>query len=285
MSTTYAEIAHVDAAQKRALLEQLLRAKSRRPKLFPLSFAQQRLWFLDKLQPNSAAYNVPTVVRLSGAIDLEPFHKALDLVVERHESLRTTFEGNEDSPAQRINPPSSVRMQVIDLAHFPPAEQKTEADRIVSEEIRKPFDLGEDLMIRPTLIRLAPAEHILVLVTHHAASDEWSLRILFREWAAYYSGIREGKEVKLPDLAIQYADFAQGQRDWLKSDDYKKQLEYWSARLQSPPVLQLPTDRPRPATQTRRRSPASDLPTPMTSAVQPRSPTRSSVARTSSRTV
>jgi amino acid adenylation domain-containing protein len=250
MSTTYAEIAHLDAAQKRALLEQLLREKARKPKLFPLSFAQQRLWFLDKFQPNSAAYNVPTVVRLTGSFDLDPFQKALDLVVVRHESLRTTFEGNDDSPAQRINPPSSVNMQVIDLAHLPPPEQKTESDRIISEEIARPFDLSKDLMIRTTLIRLAPAEHILVLVTHHVASDEWSLRILFSEWAAYYAGIREGKQAALPELPIQYADFAQWQRDWLGSDDYKKQLEYWSGQLQSAPVLQLPTDRPRPTTQT-----------------------------------
>src|SRR5687768_18236675 len=145
MSTTYAEIAHLDPAQKRALLEQLLREKSRRPKLFPLSFAQQRLWFLDKLQPDSAAYNVPTVVRLRGPIDLEPFKKGLDMVVERHESLRTTFEGNDDSPAQKINPPSSVNLRFIDLTGRSASEQKAEADRITSEEIRKPFDLGNDL--------------------------------------------------------------------------------------------------------------------------------------------
>ncbi|HEX7859903.1 MAG TPA: amino acid adenylation domain-containing protein [Verrucomicrobiae bacterium] len=250
MSTTYADIAHLDAEQKRALLEQLLREKSRRPKTFPLSFAQQRLWFLDKLQPNSAAYNVPTVVRLSGPIDLEPLRQALDKVVERHESLRTTFEGNDDSPAQKINPPTPVNLQFIDLTALPEAKRKSESERITAEEIRKPFDLGNDLMIRSTLIRLAHEEHILVLVTHHVASDEWSLRILFREWAAYYTGIREGKEVALPELPIQYADFAQWQRDWLESDDYKAQLEYWSKRLQSPPVLQLPTDRPRAATQT-----------------------------------
>ena len=250
MSTTYAEIAHLDPAQKRALLEQLLREKSRRPKLFPLSFAQQRLWFLDKLQPNSAAYNVPTVVRLTGPIELDPFRKALDMVVERHESLRTTFEGNDDSPAQKINPPSAVNLQLFDLQPLPHTEQKSESDRIISEEIRKPFDLGKDLMIRATLIRIAHDDHILILVTHHVASDEWSLRILFREWAAHYTGIREGRQVTLPELPIQYADFAQWQREWLESDEYKKQLEYWSGRLQSPPVLQLPTDRAHPATQT-----------------------------------
>ena len=249
MSTTYAEIAHLDPAQKRALLEQLLREKSRRPKLFPLSFAQQRLWFLDKLQPNSAAYNVPTVVRLSGPIELDPFKKGLDLVVERHESLRTTFEGNDESPAQRINAASSVNLQVIDLTSVP-ENDRAECDRVVSEQIRKPFDLGKDLMIRATLIRRAPEEHILVLVTHHVASDEWSLRILFREWAAYYTALRDGSDAVLPELPIQYADFAQWQRDWLQSDDYKSQLEYWAKQLQSAPVLQLPTDRPRPASQT-----------------------------------
>lgn len=250
MSTTYAEIAHLDPAQKRALLEQLLREKARRPKTFPLSFAQQRLWFLDKLQPNSAAYNVPTVVRLSGPIQLEPFKQALDLVVMRHESLRTTFEGNDDSPAQKINAPSSVEFKVLDFSGLPEAERKFQTDRVTADEIRRPFDLAEDLMIRATLVRQAPDEHILILVTHHVASDEWSLRILFREWAAYYEGICEGREVTLPELPIQYADFAQWQRDWLASNEYKAQLEFWSQRLKAAPVLQLPTDRPRPAEQT-----------------------------------
>src|SRR5688500_5372505 len=135
MSTTYAEIAHLDPAQKRALLEQLLREKARRPKTFPLSFAQQRLWFLDKLQPDSASYNVPTVVRLSGVIQLDPFQQALDRVVARHESLRTTFEGNDDSPAQKINPPSSVKFKLFDLIGVTEAERKAQTDRITAEEI------------------------------------------------------------------------------------------------------------------------------------------------------
>lgn len=250
MSTKYAEIAHLSPEEKRALLEQLLREKARKPKTFPLSFAQQRLWFLDKLQPNSAAYNLPTVVRLEGPIEVEFFKRGLDLVVERHESLRTTFEGNDEAPSQRINPPRAVNMQVVDLSAVPEMERKAECDRITSEEIRRPFDLEKDLMVRATLIRLAAEEHILVLVTHHCASDEWSMQILFREWATCYKAMLEGKEAALPELPIQYADFAQWQREWLGSEEYKKQLEYWSSRLERAPVLQLPTDRPRPATQT-----------------------------------
>ncbi|HVK59269.1 MAG TPA: condensation domain-containing protein, partial [Candidatus Kapabacteria bacterium] len=169
MSTTHAEIAHLDPAQKRALLEQLLRDKTQRPKLFSLSFAQQRLWFLDKLQPNSATYNVPTVLRLTGAIQVEPFKKALDSVVERHESLRTTFEGVDDSPAQRINPPRSVNFTFVDLETLSPADKRSECDRLITAEIRKPFDLSRDLMVRSTLLRLAAEEHILILVTHHVA--------------------------------------------------------------------------------------------------------------------
>lgn len=249
MSTTYADIAHLDPAQKRALLEQLLREKARKPKLFPLSFAQQRLWFLDKLQPNSAAYNVPTVVRLRGPIQFDAFKSGLDKVVARHESLRTTFESNDDSPAQKINPPSPVNFELVDLSGVAESQRKTETDGIIAEAIRRPFDLAQDLMIRVTLVRHAQEEHILVLVTHHVASDEWSLRTLFREWAAYYAGICEGREVILPELPIQYADFAQWQRDWLASDEYKAQLEFWAQKLQSPPVLQLPTDRPRPTSQ------------------------------------
>lgn len=250
MSTTYADIAHLDPAQKRALLEQLLREKSRKPKLFPLSFAQQRLWFLDKLQPGSPAYNVPTVLRLSGPIQLEPFRKSLDAVVARHESLRTTFEGVDEAPAQKINPPSPVNLSVIELSGRLAAERQSEAGRIIEAEIGRPFNLAADLMIRATLVRLAPEEHILILVTHHIASDEWSLRTLFREWAGYYAGICEGKEVTLPELPIQYADFAQWQRDWQQSESYGEQLKFWSERLQAAPVLQLPTDQPRPPAQT-----------------------------------
>ncbi|MGZ8937893.1 MAG: non-ribosomal peptide synthetase, partial [Limisphaerales bacterium] len=250
MTNTYSEIAHLDPAQKRAVLEQLLREKARRPKTFPLSFAQQRLWFLDKLQPNSAVYNVPTVVRLSGPIQLEPFKQALDMVVARHESLRTTFQGNDDSPAQKINPPSSVEFKVLDFSGLPEAERNFQTDRVTAEEIRRPFNLAEDLMIRAALVRQASNEHILILVTHHVASDEWSLRILLREWAAYYAGICEGREVTLPELPIQYADFAQWQRNWLASDEYKAQLEYWSQQLKAAPVSQLPVDRPRPSAQT-----------------------------------
>jgi amino acid adenylation domain-containing protein len=249
MSTTYADIAHLDPAQKRALLEQVLREKARKPKLFPLSFAQQRLWFLDKLQPNSAAYNVPTVVRLAGPIQLEAFKTALDQVVARHESLRTTFEGAEDAPTQKINPPSSVNLKLIDLSGVPASERAQQSDALIHDEVQKPFDLTKDLMLRATLIRLGAEDHTLVLVAHHIASDEWSLRILFREWSEYYTSICEGRQVTLPELPIQYADFAQWQRDWLSSDEYKAQLEYWTTQLKAPPVLQLPTDRPRPTTQ------------------------------------
>src|SRR5687768_11521330 len=139
MSTTYAEIAHLDPAQKRVLLEQLLREKARRPKTFPLSFAQQRLWFLDKLQPNSAAYNVPTVVRLTGQIQVQAFQEALDKVVARHESLRTTFEGNDDAPAQKINPPGSANLKLTDLTSVPGSEREKQKDALILEEILKPF--------------------------------------------------------------------------------------------------------------------------------------------------
>jgi amino acid adenylation domain-containing protein len=221
-----------------------------RPKKCPLSFAQQRLWFLDKLNPNSAAYSVPSVLRLKGPLQLDPFRKALNAVAARHESLRTTFESADDAPNQKVNPPAEVDLQLFDLSQLDQTGQRAECEKIISAEIRRPFNLATDLMIRAALVKLAPGEHILVLVAHHIASDEWSLGVLFSEWAAHYSSFTANRKAMLPELPMQYCEFAQRQREWLQSEGYQQQLDYWREQLKVPPVLDLPTDRPRPATQT-----------------------------------
>jgi amino acid adenylation domain-containing protein len=249
MTTTHSEAAQLSPEQKRALRDQSFREKGRKEDVFPLSFAQRRLWFLDHLQPGSAAYNVPTVVRLSGPIQLEALRKGLSAAVARHEALRATFSRGGDEPVQRIMPAEDVPCALVDLSRMVAAKRGAEADRMITEEIRKPFDLTKDLMLRATLVRLAPEEHILILVTHHIASDEWSLRIFFGEWSDYYSGFCQGRTVTLPELPLRYVEFARWQRDWAQSDEYQEQLGYWRERLKSPPVLQLPFDHARPAAQ------------------------------------
>src|SRR5688572_4507151 len=181
MTTTCSKAPNRDPDPVRALSDRIPVGKRKRPDVFPLSFAQRRLWFLDKLQPGSAAYNVPTVVRLAGPIQLDAFRKGLSAVVRRHDALRAVFLNGNDEPVQKITPPGDVRLDLVDLSQAPEISRKTEADKIISKEIRRPFDLATDLMIRATLIRLKADEHILILVTHHIASDEWCLRILFRE--------------------------------------------------------------------------------------------------------
>src|SRR5688572_33064958 len=153
MTTTYSDVAHLNPEQKRALLEQPLREKARKADVFPLSFAQRRLWFLDKLQPGTAAYNVPTVVRLKGAIHLDAFRKGLNAAVARHDALRATFSAGGDEPVQKITASADVSLRLIDLTEREPSQRQTEADRIIGEEVRKPFALTTDPMIRATLVR------------------------------------------------------------------------------------------------------------------------------------
>lgn len=248
MTNTASEIPMADLEQKRGAPDQVERSKKN--EVFPLSFAQRRLWFLDKLQPGSAVYNVPTVLRLSGPIEWEAFRKGLRAVIARHEALRATFSGGTEEPVQKITPPAEVPLELVDLSAVPAGKREREAERIAGEQVRKPFDLEKDGLIRAMLIRLQPEEHILALVIHHIASDEWSLRILFHEWAECYAGFRAGREPALPALPARYVDFAQWQRDWIGSDGYVEELAYWREKLKASPVLQLPADHARAAGQT-----------------------------------
>ena len=251
MSNRFEQSPDLSPEKKRALLERILREKAAQAKSVPLSFAQQRLWFLDKLEPNSATYNVPTVLKLEGEIDRDALQRSLDAILARHEALRTTFPAQDGAPSERVEKPRQVELAFIDLSRLDDATREKEAERLMIEEARRPFDLAEDLMVRGTLIHTGSEEHLLVLVAHHIASDEWSLRVLFREWGELYSAFRQGRAPNLPDLSIQYSDFAQWQREWVQSAEFKRQMEYWGGKLKAPlPVLQLPTDHTRPSTQT-----------------------------------
>ncbi|MDX1952414.1 MAG: condensation domain-containing protein, partial [Verrucomicrobiota bacterium] len=246
MTIGYHDIADLPADKKRELLEKLLKEKNSQPPALPLSFAQQRLWFLDRLQPNSPVYNVPTIVRVQGKLVLPALQYALSKVVERHEVLRTVFHAADDFPTQRILEPVEVPLPLIDLETFSASEKERAARNEILKAARTPFDLSADLMLRATVVRLSEQEHLLLLVTHHIASDEWSLKILFREVAVFYSSFLHGEEPLLPPLEIQYADFALWQRETMQGKALETQLEWWRKRLSGRlPLLELPLDRPR----------------------------------------
>jgi amino acid adenylation domain-containing protein len=216
----------------------------------PLSFAQQRLWFLSQLEPESPAYNELNVLRLSGILNLDAFKRALRQIVARHEVLRTTVVPIDGNPCQVIAQDRDVDLPVIDLQFVPKTDRDSEAQRLILETRRKRFDLSRDLMLRVLLLQIAEQEHIFVVVKHHIASDAWSTAIFWRELTAFYRAFVSGQPCSLAELSIQYADYAAWQRQWLQGEVLDRQLSYWKKQLEGiPGVLNLPTDRPRPAVQ------------------------------------
>ncbi|HEX6373983.1 MAG TPA: amino acid adenylation domain-containing protein [Longimicrobium sp.] len=224
-----------------------------RTEALPLSFAQERLWFLDRLQPESAFYNVSAAPRLSGVLDADALRRALGEVVRRHESLRTTFREVSGAPVQVIAPFAGLAVATGDLSHLPQAEREAEAKRLATEDARRPFDLEAGPLFRASLLRLGAEDHVLLLCMHHVVSDGWSLGILFRELSALYEAYRQGQASPLPELPVQYADFAVWQREHLRGAVLDRKLAYWRATLAgAPALLELPADKPRPAVQTYR---------------------------------
>jgi amino acid adenylation domain-containing protein len=218
---------------------------------YPLSFAQQRLWFLAHLEPSSPVYNIPAAFRLVGSLNVVALEQSLNEIVRRHEALRTSFAAVDGQPIQIIAATLSLTVPVVDLSCMAEDERESEALRLASEEARQPFDLSQLPLLRVRLLRLSEAEHILLLTMHHIVSDGWSLRILFRELSALYRTFSQGKRSPLADLPIQYADFAVWQREWLQGQILENQLTYWKQQLnQLLPALELPTDWARPAAQT-----------------------------------
>ncbi|MFL5542922.1 MAG: amino acid adenylation domain-containing protein, partial [Longimicrobiaceae bacterium] len=219
----------------------------------PLSFAQERLWFLDRLQPGSGFYNIPVALRLSGALDVEALERALGEVVRRHEALRTTFEEQGGGPVQVIAPADGFRLAVDDLSPLEEAEREAEVRRRATADAVRPFDLAAGPLFRAALLRLDSEDHVLLLCMHHIVGDGWSLEVLFRELSALYEAFRDGRESPLPGLPVQYADYAVWQREQLRGEVLEGELAYWRQRLAgAPALLELPTDHPRPAAQTYR---------------------------------
>ncbi|HEX8354800.1 MAG TPA: amino acid adenylation domain-containing protein, partial [Pyrinomonadaceae bacterium] len=217
----------------------------------PLSFAQQRLWFLDQLEGGGVAYNIPVAVRLLGELDAAALSAALGEVVRRHEVLRTTFSAGEGQPAQVVAPASEVPLPSLDLTALPAARREAEASRLAALEARRPFDLARGPLLRATLLRLGEREHVALLNTHHIVSDGWSRGVLVGELGKLYDAFSRREPSPLAELPIQYADYAVWQREWLQGDVLEEQLSYWKGRLEGlPAVIDLPTDRPRPPVQT-----------------------------------
>jgi len=238
--------------EKRALLAQLLREKARGPKSFPLSFAQQRMWFLDQLEPGGAKNIVGTAVRLSGQLNLGALEHSLNEIIRRHETLRTTFAVTEGEPVQVIAPAANLALTLVNLSALTREEQEAEALRLSLEDAQCHFDLSAGPLLRASLLELNEQEHVLLLSMHHIVADGWSMNIFVRELSVLYRAYSSGEESPLPELPIQYADYAQWQRSWLQGEVLDQQLSYWKEQLADVPVLELPTDRPRPAVQSNR---------------------------------
>jgi amino acid adenylation domain-containing protein len=248
---------------KRALLELRLQQTGASVKREPIikpranrgwaraSFAQQRLWFLDQLEPGQASYNVPRAMHLRGALNVKALQATLAEIVRRHEVFRTHFSDVDGDLRQITRDEVEIPLTVIDLARVPEAERETHAAQLAKEEAARPFNLNTGPVIRTTLLRLSDEEHILLLTTHHIVSDAWSSAILFRELGELYEAFANGTATTLAPLTVQYADFAEWQRDWLQGETLEEQLSYWKQQLEGVTgVLALPLDYPRPAAPT-----------------------------------
>ncbi|HEY0781022.1 MAG TPA: condensation domain-containing protein, partial [Thermoanaerobaculia bacterium] len=243
--------------QKKSAGRQSIRPSPRRQsgEPFPLSFSQQRLWFLDQIDPDNLAYNLTNSLRLSGRLEVASLRRAFSEIVRRHESLRTVFELFEGEPVQRVLPASDERFQLpeLDLSALPDAVRERELVRLVALTSALPFDVQRGPHLRVFLVRLTAQEHALLIAMHHIASDGWSVGLVVRETTQLYSEFVEGRPSPLPPLELQYADWSDWQREHLSGAVLEEQLQFWKERLATaPPLLPLATDRPRPPVQTSR---------------------------------
>jgi hypothetical protein len=245
---TVAELAERIATMQQTVLRQPAGpiAGATREGPLPLSFAQQRLWFLDQLAPGSPFYNIAAAVQLHGLLDVAALDYGLSALVQRHETLRTTFELHEEQPVQVIAPALPLPLPCIDLQDCTPAQQEQQVRELAEAAAQQPFDLSRGPLIRATILRLAPHEHVLLLTLHHIIADGWSIGVLVREIAASYLAHSSGQPAQLAPLPLQYADYAIWQRQWVGSGAAAAQLAYWKAQLAGPlPAHELPIAQPR----------------------------------------
>jgi hypothetical protein len=246
---------------KRELVLQKLKKQQQSPfftlvsreQYLPLSFAQQRLWFLDQLEGENGVYNVPFFLQLQGFVNIVALEEAIREIVQRHEVLRTSFCVVDESPIQVIHAHPQLTMQVLDWRQLTEENQLSKAQHLATEELQQPFDLSNPPLLRVKLLQLSDESHILLLVIHHIVCDGWSMNIFRRELFSLYTSFCTKEPSPLTELPLQYADFAHWQRQWLQGKVLETQLNYWQKQLAGvPPLLELPTDKPRPSLQTYR---------------------------------
>ncbi|WDD36956.1 amino acid adenylation domain-containing protein (plasmid) [Nostoc sp. UHCC 0926] len=222
-----------------------------RSKNLPLSFAQQRLWFLAQLEPNSPFYNIPAAVRLQGQLNLEALQQSFNEILRRHEALRTNFQTIEGQPVAVISPATPLPLPLLDISELPSSQQQGEVRQLTYFEAQQPFNLNSDFLLRVKLLRLGEQEHIVLLTMHHIASDGWSTGIVVDELVAFYQAFCDQQPSPLAELPIQYVDFAAWQRQWLQAEVLQSHISYWCKQLEgAPSILKLPTDYVRPAIMT-----------------------------------
>lgn len=250
MSNIGKTITDLSPKEQRELLAQLLRRKASKPKYAPLSFAQERMWFFNQLHPESPFYNVFGAARLSGSLDIAVLERSLREIEHRHESLRTTFRMIDGQPMQVIAPIAMLKLPIVHLCGLPEGDREAEVKRLMVEESQRPCDLQWGPLHRFALIVISKAECLLLFTRHHIIFDKWSMGVFLQELKALYEAFSKGKSCSLPELSVQYSDFALWQRQWLQGENLEKLLDYWKQRLAgAPPLLELPTDRPRPKVQ------------------------------------
>src|SRR5262245_25033806 len=267
--------------EKRALLARRLKERAAPPvrerpilrrgmQTAPLSFTQELLWLVDQLSPDQVNYNVPRIMRLRGPLNVAAMEQTLAAIVQRHEVLRTSIVVVDGSPVQQVRPAAPVAIRVFDLSGEPDGEREARAISLVTELIQRPFNLAQDDLLRPTAIRLQADEHILLIESHHIASDGWSKGVLFNELEQFYRAYCLGETPTVPELPIQYSDFALWQREVLTTETLKSELAHWRDRLNgAPALLEFPSAKRRPATQSfRGKAQRFVLPKPLLDAAQ-----------------
>lgn len=246
------ELTRLSLAEKRQIVRALLQSKFDAPRSFPLSYAQEQLWFMDKLQPGSPVYNIPLYLPFQGSFDLASLQKALETLMLRHDMLRVHFDTENDAPVQIVEPEVAIHLPIEDLSKLPPAQKDAALGHLLNEEVQTPFDLAAGPCVRYKLFRLDPANHLLSVTMHHIITDAWSLGVYVSELNRVYEAYRSRQQDSpLAPLQVEYSDYAQWQRANLRGLRLSKLLNYWTTQLAGAPhVLQLPTDHPRPHDQT-----------------------------------
>ena len=249
------EVTRLNLADKRQIVRALLQSTFRSPRSFPLSYAQEQLWFMDKLQPGSPVYNIPLYMPFQGSFDLASLKKALAALIQRHDMLRVHFETGDEGPVQIVEPEVALDLHIEDLSTLPADQRGAAMGQWLNAEVQKPFDLAAGVCVRYTLIRLDSFNHVLCATMHHIVTDAWSLGVFVSEMNTVYGAYRSGQQASplppLPPLQVEYSDYARWQRANLRGLRLSKLVNYWTAQLAgAPSILQLPTDYPRPKDQT-----------------------------------